>query len=355
MGILHFDKCSFLKPKSGYRVLRNFCNCIRARHTGRIHLALLLLFILLMRGLNAQQFVGYLDLDYTRINYNDSPKTAPAVIYPCFVSDGKSWRTYHHDDYQRLSYQKKFYLYLAGKYLQHIYAAEWDRTTDGIDVLEVSQHQLPKAGEVSDKFHTFERLPARPPLLTLNKRIKSTTPVIAPITEPDKYKKDIDLFLVQQAAALQLGPVPRYTSSLVDTIGGAWQLDDSLVLIQANVNLQIHCYTDTVPFIAADNHDWKTIDKTPEYHPLQAEVAPVTGGPGYANLSKWTTASCFFLVSPHQTIYVDRFLQLMDIQDLDGDGKAELIFRKQGPSYIEYLLITNDLQTKIQHRAIQWW
>ena len=312
---------------------------------------LLLLLLFDCEEMHAQRYVGFLDLDYSRIDYDNKKADHPKLIYPCFVDSSGTWREYRTADLLQACYQKKFRLYHEGKYIQHIYVSPNLNKEGPADALAVSQFQLRTIGKPSTAYHKFAGITSTPPLLAINASIHPYSKSSATGITPPVLKQELAAFLAGWAYELKLGAFQPGNIPAVDSISAVWFQNDSLTLVEATVNLHIYCLTDTVPFADINNHNWRTLEKIPTYR--KPELA--NGPAAIAENAGLLTDHCVFLRYNGKWFYIDRLLDMMTIADLDEDGTPEILFRKQGNSYISYILLTNKFQSKIEHRIIQWW
>jgi hypothetical protein len=132
-------------------------------------------------------------------------------------------------------------------------------------------------------------------------------------------------FLTKTAIDLNLGNLDT-VKNIIGKLSRVLQINDQVYLIEADINLNMYCYKEKVPF-----------DTDTDYF--------LTSTQRHSIAYNKQTPNSFFLVNNGKVSYIDYGLKLLDNIDLDNDGYDELLFRMDKYNYSAYLLITDKWQT----------
>lgn len=322
-------------------------------------------------------YVCFLDLDYDKIN-RDQPLQSTRVIYPCFVKDSTGWRIFKNEDYNAVVYQKRYRLFYEGEYY-HSAWAKYRYDTTGKKVMDLSQDRIPKAGKPSANWHTFQNIVSHPPMIALN-RLPYRQYYKLSRQQPGPYINAwIEGWLEERSIALNLGKLPYFSSPFVDTVKNFWLISDDTYLVQADINLQMFCFTDSIKFKDADKHPWTIEQRSGEVRSANddildsskrenftitdeqgRQIIPYDANTYYVDEKgsfhkKWKTPGCYFLKAGDKFMYVGRNLQFMGIIDMDDDGSVEVLFRRQAHGFISYIMVCNNFNTILERKVIEWW
>lgn len=323
------------------------------------------------------KFVCFLDLDYERIN-REQPLQSTRVIYPCFVKDSSGWRVFKNEDYDAAVYQKKYYPLYGGPNFYPVWV-KYRYDTIGKKIMDLNQQEIRKGGAVSGNWHIFQNIPSYPPLIVLNRRPGRQYYKLNDQQPGPHVRAWIDRYLEERSVALKLGPLPYFSAPFVDMVRGFWQVSEDVFLVQADINLQVHCITDTVPFNNADTYPWTLEQRSGKISGVEDDIldsskrenftiiddngkqmVPYDGNSYFADEKgsfhkKWKTTDCWFLKTGKQFFYVGRSLHFMGMLDMDDDGSVELLFRRQAHGFISYIMVCNNFSTVLERKAIEWW
>ncbi len=310
----------------------------------------------LPQRLSAQLIIGALDIDYTRFKREfhylsaDYPDHVPRAVYPCFIYQEGVWREFNNDSI--LGKEKQAYLYLNGVRFKQLKSRYRKATDDYImhDMLDVglSRSEVRKTGQ-PDVYDRYEGITTYPPLFYSNKPVPESpfTNEKMPVNPSDSIL--LEQLLEQKAAELDLGPIPRYTASVIDSFKNVWRVTDSVKIIEADLNLQLYCFIDTVKFEEADDYGWHPLEK----YPFE-QLGMYEREPGVYR-KKWKTRNCLFIIVNNKLQYINRGLRMIYTGDIDGDGNNEFVFRKLTVCPVSYILFQQNTNRVIEHTIKPCW
>lgn len=129
-------------------------------------------------------------------------------------------------------------------------------------------------------------------------------------------------YLIETAKSLKLGNLDSIRGQIINRVNGVLEITKDCYFIDADINLNMYCYQDEVPFDTELSYFMKSTQK-------------------YGISQRKETSHSFFLVNKSKVKYIDYGLKYLDSGDFDNDGYEEIIFRMDKYNYSAYLMVTN--------------
>lgn len=136
-------------------------------------------------------------------------------------------------------------------------------------------------------------------------------------------------YLIKTATKFNLGGLDSIKGKIIKRVNRVLVINKDCYFIDADINLNMYCYKDKVPF-----------DTDLSYF--------LTGTQKYSISERKETYNSYFLVNKSKVTYIDYDLKYLDSGDFDNDGYEEIIFRMDKYNYSGYLMVTdkwNDIFT----------
>ncbi|GAB2831037.1 hypothetical protein [Ferruginibacter profundus] len=127
-------------------------------------------------------------------------------------------------------------------------------------------------------------------------------------------------YLIKTAQKLKLGDIDK--GKVIKSINRVLRITKDCYFIDADINLNMYCYKEKVPFNTDSSYFLSSSEK-------------------YSISQTKETANSFFLVNKSKISYIDYGLKYLDSGDFDNDGYEEIIFRMDKYNYTGYLMVTN--------------
>ena len=129
-------------------------------------------------------------------------------------------------------------------------------------------------------------------------------------------------YLIETAKSLKLGYLDTVKGKIINRINKVLVITKDCYFIDADINLNMYCYQDKVPFNTELSYFMTSTQK-------------------YSISERKETYHSFFLVNKSKVTYLDYGLKYLDSGDFDNDGYEEIFFRMDKYNYTAYLMVTN--------------
>ena len=129
-------------------------------------------------------------------------------------------------------------------------------------------------------------------------------------------------YLIETANNLSIGKLDSVREKIIKTVNRVLVISKDCFFIDADINLNMYCYKDKVPFDTDLSHFLSSTQK-------------------FAISERKETYNSYFLVNKSKVTYIDYDLKYIDSEDFDNDGYEEIIFRMDKYNYRAYLMVTN--------------
>ena len=129
-------------------------------------------------------------------------------------------------------------------------------------------------------------------------------------------------YLIETAKRLKLGDLDSIKGQIINRVNRVLKITKECYFIDADINLNMYCYQDEVPFNTELSYFMTSTQK-------------------YGISERKETHHSFFLVNKSKVTYLDYGLKYLDSCDFDNDGYEEIIFRMDKYNYTAYLMVTN--------------
>jgi hypothetical protein len=256
----------------------------------------------------------------------------PEIALFHFVKIGQTWKAIYDIDsfYTRYSQLNNFGIFFRGKKLSSN-SAIIDTAMYRIPYFECPYHlknsKLPGIGNKSTEFAGEFGFKFFRPLLISN-CVKCKRAGNIQYRKPNNRDKiDLEDFLIIEAKKNSLGDISK-NKNIVDKITKVITINGGCKIIVANINLNMYCYSQRIPFDSTETDD--------------ARIWFSEESQAIAYRKK--TWDCHFLFNKGLIKYIGHSMQLLDYTDFDNDGYDEIVFRNDiGDNYAGYVLISNKL------------
>jgi hypothetical protein len=129
-------------------------------------------------------------------------------------------------------------------------------------------------------------------------------------------------YLIEKAKEFNLGGLDSAKEKIIRKVNRVLKINNDCYFIDADINLNMYCYKDKVPF-----------DKDLSYFLSSTQKFSIA--------ERRETYNAYFLVNKAAVTYVDYDLKYLDSGDFDDDGYDEIVFRMDKYNYTGYLMVTN--------------
>lgn len=137
-------------------------------------------------------------------------------------------------------------------------------------------------------------------------------------------------YLIETAKMLRLGNLDSAKGKIIKRLNDVLMISKDCYFIDADINLNMYCYKDEVPF---DTDLSYFLSSTQKYSISERRI----------------TYKSYFLVNNSKVTYIDYDLKYLDSGDFDNDGYEEIIFRMDKYNYTGYLMVTNKWNDFLTH------
>jgi hypothetical protein len=302
---------------------------------------LLSVFIMLLVYKNcfSQQQPLYIGITQVNLAYNRERDATykldslnPEIVLLHFTKIGQTWKGVYEIDsfYKMYSQINNFGIFFRGKRLSSN-SGVIDTAMYRIPYFEFPYHlknsTLPRIGNKSTEFAgEFGFKFFRPLLISNCVNCKKANNIRYRKPTPTD-KTQVSNFLISEAKKLSLGDISS-NKGLVEKVTKVLVISDSCKIVVANINLNMYCYSQKIPFDSTETDDsriWFSEESQ-------------------AIAYRKKTWDCYFLITKNSAQYIGHSMQLLDHADFDNDGYDEIVFRQDiGDNYAGYVMITNKL------------
>jgi hypothetical protein len=129
-------------------------------------------------------------------------------------------------------------------------------------------------------------------------------------------------YLVETAENLNIGNLDSIKGKIIKKVNRVLVISKDCYFIDADINLNMYCYKDKVPFDTDLSYFLSSTQK-------------------YSISERKETYNSYFLVNKSKVTYIDYDLKYLDSGDFDNDGYEEIIFRMDKYNYTGYLMVTD--------------
>jgi hypothetical protein len=254
------------------------------------------------------------------------------IILFHFAKIGQAWKGFWDIDsfYKTYSQLSNFGIFYRGKKLSSN-SAVLDTAMYRIPYFDFPYHLqkllLPRIGKEDTKFAgEFDFKFYRPLLISNSIKCKKINNIrFRKPTELDKI--EVSKLLISEAKKLTIGDISS-NKKLVEKVTKVLVINDSSKIVVANVNLNMYCYSQKIPFDSTETDNERIWFSEESQATAQSKK----------------TWDCYFLITKNSAQYIGHSMHLLDYADFDNDGYDEIVFRQDiGDNYAGYIMISNKL------------
>jgi hypothetical protein len=195
---------------------------------------------------------------------------------------------------------------------------------------KLDKKQVPLVGKKSFEFSGMGGQKCYRPLIisnTLYSKQKNTPKYRAPNTNDSLL---VSSYLIETATKLNIGNLDSIKEKIIKKVNSVLMINKDCYFIDADINLNMYCYKDKVPFSTDLSYFLTNTQK-------------------YSISERKLTHKSYFLVNYSKLSYIDYELKYLESADFDNDGYEEIIFRMDKYNYTAYLMVTNKWRDVLIH------
>lgn len=263
--------------------------------------------------------VGTIESNFTEFKLD---KRNPFIGVIHFYKDQNKWNVLSDSLYS--SYQD-FKVYYKGAKVGAVKAQADTLTERSFNFpfpYKFYSNKIPRVGKKSRVFSGGGDEKCYRPLIISNSSY-SRQKNIPRYRSPNRYDSLILAnYLLETAKELNIGNLDSVKGTIIKKVNRALVITKDCYLIDADINLNMYCYKDKVPF-----------DTDLSYF--------MTSTQKYTISERRETNNSYFLVNKTKVTYIDYELKFLDSGDFDNDGYEEIVFRMDKYNYRGYIMVTD--------------